>query len=243
MKTALVCIAKNEDEYILEWINYHQKLGFDKIFIYENDWRCDLNSDIITKIPLDGKQQQVIAYNHFISQFYKKYDWAAFLDVDEFLVLKKHTNIRDFINEYSEFPAIGINWAIFGNNNHTSITDNYSVIQRFTKRQNGVDKHIKVIVKLDSHVRMIIHNTNSFCVDTNKNKIKGPFNHNGSDDVAQINHYFCKTKPEFMLKINRGKADALDYRSESEFETYNINEVTDLHALRFMYYELSHLAC
>ena len=42
MKIALVCIAKNEDDYIEEWVNYHLKLGFSKIFIYENNWRCVL---------------------------------------------------------------------------------------------------------------------------------------------------------------------------------------------------------
>lgn len=34
MKSAIVCIAKNEDHYIDEWIKYHLKLGFAKIFVY-----------------------------------------------------------------------------------------------------------------------------------------------------------------------------------------------------------------
>ena len=38
MKTALVCIAKNEDHYIDEWIEYYLKLGIDHIFIYQNDF-------------------------------------------------------------------------------------------------------------------------------------------------------------------------------------------------------------
>lgn len=29
MKTAICAIAKNEDKYIDEWIQYHWKLGFD----------------------------------------------------------------------------------------------------------------------------------------------------------------------------------------------------------------------
>lgn len=39
MKTAIVCIAKNEDNYIDEWIKYHTKLGFDYVYVYQNDWR------------------------------------------------------------------------------------------------------------------------------------------------------------------------------------------------------------
>ncbi len=45
MKTALVCIAKNEDYYIDEWIKYHLKLGFSDIHVYQNDWRYAGNRD------------------------------------------------------------------------------------------------------------------------------------------------------------------------------------------------------
>jgi len=41
MTTALVCIAKNEDHYIEEWIAYHLKLGFDHIFIYAYNWEFE----------------------------------------------------------------------------------------------------------------------------------------------------------------------------------------------------------
>ena len=55
MKVALVCIAKNEDNYIEEWVLYHKKLGFDRIFIYENDWKCNLEYPFLTKVPFPGK--------------------------------------------------------------------------------------------------------------------------------------------------------------------------------------------
>jgi len=38
MKIALVSIAKDEDNYLEEWIKYNFKLGFDDIFIYEDEW-------------------------------------------------------------------------------------------------------------------------------------------------------------------------------------------------------------
>jgi len=37
-KIALVTMAKDEDFYLQEWIDYHLKLGFDDIFIYQNNW-------------------------------------------------------------------------------------------------------------------------------------------------------------------------------------------------------------
>lgn len=48
---ALVCIAKDEDLYIDEWIKYHLHIGFDKIYVYRNDWQY--SNDIGRVIWLD----------------------------------------------------------------------------------------------------------------------------------------------------------------------------------------------
>ena len=39
MKTALVCIAKDEDNYLREWLDYHFKIGFDDAYVYCNNWQ------------------------------------------------------------------------------------------------------------------------------------------------------------------------------------------------------------
>ena len=36
MKCALVCIAKDEDHYIQEWVDYHLMLGFSDIYVWQN---------------------------------------------------------------------------------------------------------------------------------------------------------------------------------------------------------------
>ena len=54
---------------------------------------------------------------------------------------------------------------------------------------------------------MWVHNHNGYWVDTNNKRFyKTPFNENGPIDVAQINHYFCKTEEEFkniMLNLDK----------------------------------------
>jgi hypothetical protein len=239
MKIALVCIAKNEDRYIQEWVDYNKKLGFDDIFIYQNDWRCQLEDPNIIKIEMDGVNQQRAAYNHFIKNNYNNYDWAAFFDVDEFLVLKKHKNIKDFIFDYSNYSAIGINWVLFGNNGFSKIGDDTSVLKRFTKRQISVNHHIKSIVKLSNNITMCVHNPPyiSTC-DTNNKTFIGPFNNLGDDNIAQLNHYFCKTEEEFIEKCNRGRADIPNQenkRTMNEFTIHNFNDLEDLTALNFLY--------
>jgi len=237
-KVALVCIAKDEDNYIQEWVDYHFKLGFDDIFIYQNDWRSNLVGDHIHLIPFDGEAKQLRSYNDFIRNNYKNYEWAAFIDVDEFIVLKKHDNIKDFISDYQTFSCIAMNWYLFGNNGHRKVIDNnYTNIERFTKRATELNKHIKTISKLSKRLRYKNpHFANCQWVDSDKNIGKGPFNEKSSDDIIQLNHYFCKTKEEFKCKVGKGFADQIGkIRSFNDYNTHNFNEIDDFTALDFKY--------
>jgi hypothetical protein len=239
MRVALVCIAKNEENYLQEWVSYYKKLGFTNVFMYENNWRSNLFDDdkFVVKIPFDGEAQQLNSYNNFVKHHGKDYDWGAFFDVDEFLVLKKHNNISDFLLDYKDYSSVAINWVLFGDNNHTLVVgNNYSVLERFTKRQIGVDKHIKTICKMSANPNFKSpHNPDNLTwVDTNYNTGKGSFNENGLDNVAQLNHFFTKTKEEFKLKIDRGRSDIKNFRNLSDFEPHNINEIEDLTALKFI---------
>ena len=242
MEISLVCIAKNEDNYIDEWIDYHLKLGFDYIFIYQNDWRyiSEKENPRVIKLTCDGNSNnfslQHTVYNHFVQNSIGYTDWAMFMDVDEFLVLKKHNSIKEFIEQYKDLNAIGINWFLYGDNNLQDYDESRGVLKRFTKRQKQVNHHIKSIIKLLPNTVMGTHDIqNEHWYDTNRNKHIGPFNPDGPTDVACINHYFCKTFPEFKNKVARGRADCNQFWKLSEFEDHNFNEVEDLDAYNYMY--------
>lgn len=254
MKTALVCIAKNEENYIEEWFDYHSLLGFSNIFIYQNDWRTNLERPKLIKRITDGPLAQKIAYNSFVREFSYEFDWAAFYDVDEFLVLKKHTNISNFLIDYQDCECICVNWVFFGNNNLNKVeSNNYSVLNRFTKR--GRDdikdvwhKQYKSIVNLHlcrvKNKRVAMHHPHFPIslgkdpikkVDLFKKEIHSAENHNKFDrSIAQLNHYFCKTKPEFIEKIARGRADCTNPRKACEFNRHNLNHKEDTFILEYI---------
>ena len=239
IKVALVCIAKNEDDYIQEWIDYNFKLGFDHIYIYQNDWRYQVDQPNVTKIEYDGVGRQNEAYNDFMQERSESYDWVAYFDVDEFLVLKKHFNVKDFINSYIEHNIIGINWRLFGDNGLTEKGDDLSVLKRFTKRGGDLNPHVKSIVKVTNPpMRVGIHTSekeNALVVGTNGNTFTGPLNYECDYRIAQLNHYFTKTKQEFIEKVNRGRASINLFRKIEEFDEHNLNEVEDFIARDFLY--------
>lgn len=236
MKVALVCIAKNEDYYLDEWLEYNHKLGFDRIIMYENNWRCSLEKDYLTKIPFDGDVMQLPAYNDFVKKN-KEFDWVAFIDCDEFITLLKHNNIKDFIEDYKNPNGISLNWFLFGSGGQYNRETN-SLLKQFKHRNSIVDKHIKVIMNLKSKFKMVLpHNSNLTVVDTNKKIIKGAFNVDGPTDVAYINHYHSKTFEDYKIRCERGRADCKLVAKMEDWEndkTKNI-DILDTNALKFMY--------
>lgn len=259
MEIALVCIAKNEDNYIDEWIAYHLKLGFTAVFVYQNNWRYTgtdfANDDRVTFIAWDGQVKQLAAYNDFIMTKSAKFDFAAFFDVDEFLSIKNNT-LLDWLGKFRCNPAIGINWRYFGNHMTSNQSrSRYSLITRFINAGRTLNKHIKTIVNLrlirDMHERIYFYNPHCVNVYTVSADLKymftGPFLERTSDDVSdgiQLNHYYCKTECEFIEnKISKGIPDFPEdsphqpYNNKSEmlqhFNECNQNDIVDTTAYDF----------
>jgi len=237
MKVALVCVAKWEDFYLDEWLEYNNKLGFDKIIMYQNDWRTDIEKPYLQKEICDGRSIQVPLYNKVLENN-TEYDWIAFIDCDEFIVLKKHNNIKEFIEEYgSKHPVLSLNWFIHGNMGLEKRTSN-SLLKMFPKRNKDINEHIKVIVNTRTNQRMILpHNCHNQSMDTNVRFFNGPFNPNGPSDVAYISHIHNKTKEDWELRCKRGRVDCEIQHDPNRWdnELGQNEDVLDLSAHDFLY--------
>ena len=236
MRVALVCIGKNEDSYIEEWVAYNNKIGFDHIFIYENNWRCNLDLPNVTKIPFDGEVMQVLAYNNFIKNYKDEYDYAAFFDCDEFLYLKKHNNIQEFLTEYDNEYGVGINWLMVGSDGKLDKPKENGVIKHYFGRDSKINIHIKSIINLKHDVYMVSpHNSNRGFFDTNGKYLNSPFNHHGNLDVAILYHYYLKSYEEWKMKCDRGRSDCNFKRLYNEWYETSNNDVIDYSVYNFMY--------
>jgi len=139
MKVCIICISKNEDNYINEWINYHLNLGFDNIIICNNDNEYkEINIDKVINLNYSKVNPiQVKAYTNTFNKYKDKYDWILFIDCDEFVVLEdKYKNIKDFLSDliFKNADIIRLHWKIFsGGSNIDVIDNNYEVMNRFTE--------------------------------------------------------------------------------------------------------------
>ena len=224
MSDACICaIAKNEDLYLDEWIQYHLALGFKHIFLYDNHDEPTLDkilrsrghsSSYITVIHWPGHAAQYPAYNHFIKQsFATKFKWVSFHDIDEFIVLLKHANINAFLEEYCPSGSISLNWLMFGSSDIKQYT-HFPVTQRFQRCDTNPDQHVKSInviadIECITNAHYVYLKPGKKQRDTSGNEFFGPWNNNGPIDVAHINHYWCKSEGEYSKRYNKNTGDGL----------------------------------
>lgn len=137
LKTALISIAKNEDNYLKEWVDYHLGIGFDEIFVYQNNWRYkngDIDYPNVHLLECDGHRMQNPCYNMFIRDNHYKYNFATFLDIDEFLHIKGGKKVNEWLDDYTDNDVIYVNWRLFGDSGLDFVDNgNYSVLDRFKK--------------------------------------------------------------------------------------------------------------
>lgn len=231
---ALCAIVIHEEAYLDEWIDFHIGLGFTTIYLYDNSADFDLRSYShrqqshiqIRHFPGDAKQMEAyLDCAKTIAAANKKkqtplISWVAFFDVDEFLVLRQHATVIDFLSDHCPSGQIGINWYMFHTSNEV-IYRPLPVTYRFQYRDAHVNEHVKSIVRLDDmdmnkapHAHFAHLKDHAQHYDSNKTQIvtpthPGPFNPNGPTDIAVLHHYRTKSQKEYVDKTMRGRADLL----------------------------------
>ncbi len=214
-----LCAIIKDERNLEEFIIYNWILGIEHFYIYDNDSSHPIKdrlynylfTKICTIIDFPGSNQQINAYNHCLHNFGHETRWMANIDADEFICPRHHWSLRDFLDNYPDAHAIGINWIFFGTSFHNNIQNNYTIDSyRYCNKEQ--DKHIKTIYKpeytyniLDPH-HVSVHDRSKY-LDAKRNIINGPFNYNYTSDIIQINHYFTRSLEDCFIKKNRGRAD------------------------------------
>lgn len=222
--SAICAIIKDEDLNIPHWVNYHFAIGFDKIYIFDNNSKTSIKKQLadyirhgiveVQNITLK-EFPQLSAYASFLKHFGKEAHWVAFIDADEYINIKSTTDISKFLENYEEHPAIGISWKMFGSNGHLKRPEN-SPDKAYTS---CISEHqlIKSIVRPDmvekvSSPHHFIYKRNQLCVNEHGLPITGPRSYHTSEKI-QINHYYYKSQQDYEDKMVRGLATPVKSRS------------------------------
>lgn len=217
---SLCCVIKDE-RYIKEFLIYYIIQGVEHFFLYDNESKKSLKKVLkepifkkyCTIIEYPGKCVQMPVYNDCLEKNRNDTYWLIYVDADEFILPKKKFTVREFLNDYEDYHALGINWVMFGSNGHEKrqkglLIDNYV-------RCGDCNMHVKTIcqpkyVEYICNPHFVITKDPSKFVDPDRNILDGPFNKNGKTNLIQINHYWGKSLQEYKKKVKKGRPDQVE---------------------------------
>lgn len=229
---SIVAIAKNEINYLLEWIAYHKLIGVEHFYIADNS-STDGTRELLAKLQQVGivtfidwpikKKAQCQWYNHVRKKYFHETKYMIFIDLDEFLMSKKIHEIKKTILsllEKEDTGAIAINWRIMGS---AGIKHENSelVLKKFnmsSKKDRIVNKHFKSIIKpaavksMTAHAALLKKDYKYLLSNGSETQFINNTPTSGrtvtvTDTPITVHHYVVKSLEEFIkFKQNRGSA-------------------------------------
>jgi glycosyltransferase involved in cell wall biosynthesis len=249
-KLGCVAIVKNEERHIAEWLAWQFCLGFDTVLLFDNGSTDDTVQVARSFAPrLDVRvipwasvapDFQVRAYEHAVRLLDGAFDWLAFFDTDEFLVLDEGLALRPLLAARPE-AAVVVSWAMFGASGHQEKPEGL-VTENFLYRAPDdfpPNRHVKSIVR-PGRVRHGL-NAHFFAVEGAYVDLRGRalswdlpgyLSAPAAPSGARLHHYFTRSFADWQDKLRRG--NPAGERPMEEFEIYDRNEVFDDSALRLV---------
>ena len=250
-KIACVAMVKNEARHIAEWLTYQFALGFDTVLLLDNlstdatkEEAASLSATHDIRLldwPLTHHHCQMQGYDFAAAHLESEFDWLAFFDTDEFLVLDDGLDLKTCLAGLRHAAAIAIPWAMFGSSGHIAMPAG-RVVDNFLYRSRpgfGPNQHVKSIVRAAAMRRM--ESTHSCLINGIYQDLAGreprwqqPGVLAGPPDyrIGKLHHYFTRSWDHWVEKLQRGYRDT--QRPYSDFAIYDRNEVFDDSATRFL---------
>ena len=240
MNSSICLLAKDENDYINEWLEWHLNLGFERVFIYDNESTIPIIEsiskdyinycDIINWTTNDYKKHmQVEAYADCLKKHKHDTKWLAFIDADEFIRLITATNINDFLKDYENYMGIYIEWLTYNANGLIKKDVSIPVRERFTQLTDYTLIHNtrgKSIVQpskvngMTAHFPITSYNKSTM-VDSDFNKVDLRQRYDCPLDKIVIDHYYTKSYEEWCEKLSKGSCCPLTTREMEEFYILN----------------------
>lgn len=143
-RRVLFTAVRNEAPFLLEWVAYHQAIGFDTIIVACND--CDDGTDELLQaleaaghlrhfrheVPVGKRPQGNAARLVNEAGLIAEGDWVLWLDADEFLNVKVgEGRLDDLIAAVGDHDGALINWRVFGDGGNASFPGRF-ISEAFT---------------------------------------------------------------------------------------------------------------
>ena len=253
---AVTAIFKNEAPYLKEWIDYHLLAGVEHFYLYKEVLAPYIEKNLVTLIDWSGKLAMYPAYNDATEKYRFDCRYMAFIDLDEFIFPKSNQSVSEVVDEIllknPDAASLGINWQCFGSNGQDKADYSRGVLERFTRRAPD-DWHVilseesmigNTTIKSIVNPRRVdcwwsphyaFYFQNLYSVNSSGDKTLYITGYPIVVDKIVINHYYTKSKEEFLNKINRGSpCRVVNHRNMEFFYSHDHNEIFDDGILKYL---------
>ena len=228
---AVVLICKDEEDYVDEWIRYHELAGVRHFYIYDNDssdgtaakarahnrgetvvivhpWRLKASAGQCAVGPQEAAYvQAALCYGH-------KHRWMAFIDIDEFIVPRQHGTIIEALDHLKRFSNISLPWSQFGHCGHATKPSDPCAFAYMLRHQQDVHyiHEFKCIIDPTKLSMVSLHYCMTTDMESTTSNDKGQVEENSdrmlaagfvSNEYLQLNHYRAKSIEETNAKLQR----------------------------------------
>lgn len=218
---AICAFFKDQARFLPEWLAYHRAIGFDRFVLYDNG-STDGSAEAIRHSPLSDRvaliqwpqpQGQLAAYRHFIDIFAPAYEWAAFIDPDEFILPCDGQTLQDTLQRCARASAVLVNGRVFGPSGHQEPPPGL-VIESYDMRVDDalpVIRHVKSIVRCAELLdvgseprtfRLIGAACNPLGLEVPNEPVQAEACCHG----LVINHYYTKSRRDWLQRVERDGA-------------------------------------
>jgi hypothetical protein len=259
----ICAIARNETDYLLEWVAYQRLIGADQVLIYDNGHdakgeallECLARRGVITRVRWSRSYPhgpQVPAYNDALRRMRGAAEWLLFIDLDEYVVPVHDASLVDLLSAATKLDGMWFPWLIFGSSGEDAYPPE-PALGRFLWREGMTDDTVTPVksavrpCRTDSagiHVHRLTTNAYANPLGEREFITADDGTRRASQlargyDVARVHHYMTKSKQEWQAKVARGRADrgfddADSGRDFTEFTKWDRNVIYDGTALRFL---------
>ena len=219
---SICAIVKDENDYLPEWVHYHKLIGVERFYIYDNGSAVpirktlekEIASGLVIVFDFLGPAMQIEAYMNCVQRLRGVCNWIAFIDIDEFICLKKGSDLREFLRPYQAYGGLVANWQTFGPSGH-QVRPKGLQLENFLMR-GPVDfdwnQHVKTIARPECvHWFPCCHYgwyvAGAYAVNERGVGVREAFSVPISVEGIQINHYFTRSREEYLQKMVRGAGD------------------------------------
>jgi len=229
----LVYIFTNarDEPNIAEWVAHHILMGFDKVIVFDHlseepiQQKIGTNFDgklLVKRVKGSGNIKLNLMMDAVNMANRDNISWMLYLDADEFLLLNKFTNVKDFLQYFKNVDAIGVNWLFFGSSKHKKQPKGL-ITENFVRSEIRLNKHVKSFVRpytvkkvVNPHFYVISNSARYYTANGTRMSM-GPFNVQPLPffkTPAYIAHYYIQSEEEHL----RRKGRALDDGSANKIQ-------------------------